>query len=203
MLNNINDNISYKNKKSFLSLNTKEIIFGISALTWLILSLEVTANDSKNNIDYQIKRDIYEQMKNQFSFSANWFIKTIENNNLEQILNKNLIKHETKLIRLLKWNISNGVLCFNYNLSLENISAIKWAIESLVYLMDSMYWKWFSSILTDWKDHSDKHLTIDIMETEKGYKLREIIILDSTEEEIEKNSVEKIKTNSNSKIYKV
>jgi hypothetical protein len=40
-----------------------------------------------------------------------------------------------------------------------------------------MYWEWYSNILTDWQDHSNKNLIIDIREVSiNHYELKKISI---------------------------
>lgn len=178
-MNNIEKNNTWNNitEKPSLSKKTNRLISSISALTWLILALNVQVLNSKYE-QFQENQDnhIYEQIKNDFYLSTKWFVKAIEEKNPELVLSNKLKEHENTIIEISMENILNNKPYFYYNLSKENIDGIEWIIESLVFLMDSMYWKWYSSILKDLKDHSDKILVVDIMEINGKYILRKVSI---------------------------
>ncbi|MDP2090162.1 MAG: hypothetical protein Q8K30_01070 [Candidatus Gracilibacteria bacterium] len=194
MKNKLSRNTETNTIKNSLSNKTRGIIFAVSTLSGLIVGGNIKSSIEQDySFENPIDKQRYEQIKNEFSFSDRGFIRTIEDKDPKQILNKDLKKHEKKILRLSRGNIKNGNLYFTFVLSKENINDIKSIIISLNYLMDAMYGEGYSNILIDGNDHSDKILVIDIKETENGNIIRKLSIEDKTNKELSNNINEKNK----------
>lgn len=193
-LNNKSKNIN--NTKNTFSTKTRNVIFAVSTLAWLIVWWNIKSSlDRDYTFDNPIDAHRYEQIKNEFSFADRWFIKTIEDKNPNQILNTELKKHEKKILRIARQNINNWNLYFAVDLSKDNLTDIKTAIPSLSYLMDAMYGDWYSDILTDWQDHSDKVIVVDIKETDEWNIIRKLSIENKPKDEQANNK--KIEADNN------
>jgi len=208
-LNNLNTPNTTNNSKK-LAPKIAKLGFVLSTCISLILSNNSYWNEKKwfeEQHKYTDKSELfYNTLKNEMLFSTYWFVKATNIVNPNTITDSNLVKHEKTIIKAANNKIKNNIEVFSLQLSPKNINTLDNAglIESISYLLDSMYWEWYSGILTDWNDHSNMELIIDIMENGKTHILREIRIWDYSEYEEEKDnnkdSVEKI---SNNKIYKV
>jgi len=54
-------------------------------------------------------------------------------------------------------------------------------MKSVAYLLDLLNWKWYSDMLLDWKDHSDKDLLIEIMDDGLEHKIQRMSIKNSSD----------------------
>ena len=177
-MENLFENIKENNDKEKLWLNIfQKHIKKFSWLVWLFLSMNANAIENYKP-DFDNLEDIqrYEQIKDEFLIYNYWLTKTLQDKNPNTLLSKKLISSEKKILKASRINIEKWKLYFWLDLTKANINGIKSLIDSLVYLMDITYWEWYSSILTDWLDHSDKKLIIDIKEYNWEYKIRKISI---------------------------
>lgn len=176
------DNFEHKQEitKPNLSPKVTKWVLLFAACSSIIISSDKDSfweniDISKKDLDPQAEL-FYNTLKNEMSFSINWFIKSIQLQSPDLFLSDKLQKHERQILLASMWNIKKKKFYFPYNLSKENIVDIKWIIPDLTYLLDSMYWDWYSSILNDWKDHSDKELIFDIKTEKMTYILRRLSI---------------------------
>lgn len=190
-----------KNLKKNKTSEIRKDIIKFWVVTGTVVSLILALNNNNNN--NQLPNDInysdwkykwepkdelfYKGLRNQLSFSSYWFLKTIVSQNHDLKTVQKLQQYENFIIKASNSKIEKGISVFSLNLNINKVEKLKkaWLIDRFVFLLDSLYWEWYSNILTDWNDHSDKEIVIDIMEVDNKYILREIKIWDSSQEVLE------------------
>lgn len=176
MLNKLKEE---SNKKPFLSSKTirRIWVFATSAMLVLWWWKDNYWDQAKN--DYS-KEDLYSALVDEMSFSLKWFIETIKEKNPNYIVDdKKLRYNEVTIIKLLNISPQHQLTPIKINLEIENINILSDILPSIKFLLDAMYWNWYSSILFDWKDHSDKVLVIDISNTWWEHHIRKLSIEDA------------------------
>jgi len=175
MKNFLNDTNSYEKPKQEKNKTLKHIT-KFSWLAWLILSINANAlENNTHEFDNTQDSQRYEQIIDEFSFSQKWFIQTIQEKNPELLSNKQLIRHERKILRLFRLRNENWILNNTFKLTKENIDEfLNPSMESFIFLMDTMYWEWYSKVLTDWLEHENKVLIIDFKKDWNEYKIRKL-----------------------------
>jgi hypothetical protein len=192
------------NKKNFLWRDIKKwmAIFATSCnliiSPWYNKAFWNEVNNNELNQEWVIEQDsakksyedlFYEKLTEEVSLSLYWLTETLKIKNKE-IDKEKLQNYEDHIIYICKWNLDKNIFSFTYNLSKENIEGIKIIIEPLSFLMDNLYWEWYSSILTDWKDHSDKYLDFKFFEKDWEIKIKRLSIEDVKSEKDDEDKKE-------------
>lgn len=183
--NTENINNSLKKIKPKLSPKVSKWVRIFATCSSLILNpVEAIWNtiDTNRLSEEEYSEMMYSALKDELSFTINWFIQTIITENPE--LNERSLRNKELIIL---GNITsdytderwNPLLQVSIELSKEKIKSLEDIIDQLVYLLDEMYWEWYSSILTDWQEHNNRKLIIDISEFwEDSYRIRKLSIED-------------------------
>lgn len=146
----------------------------------------------QNKIKKSYEDLFYEKLTEEVSLSLYWLTETLKIKNKE-IDKEKLSDYEEHIIYICKWNLDKNIFSFTYNLSQENVEGIKIIIEPLSFLLDNLYWEWYSSILTDWKNHSDKYLNFEFFEKDWEIKIKRLSIEDIDKKDKRENKKEKQK----------
>ena len=165
-----NKNNSNKLVKPSLSSQVTKWVWIFSVCTSLLINPSEKAlanlNIWKNETyEWNNTTEIFkQQVRNEITLSINWLVKAIELKQPELINNEDIKYHSSVILKLLEWNIENNELNVKINLNEYYLSGLKTSMESVSYLLNLLYWEWYADILSDWKDHSDKDLIIEIMD---------------------------------------
>lgn len=173
------NSLNLDNKKKILSPQTRRLVWVIATTAMLILAWNKQISWETIEKHEEIAGEFYARLQEEMIYSSKWFIGTIIENNPEITSNEiNKLRYQEKTTIHIFSIVSEEIKpsYFILNLSNENKNKISMLIPFLSRILDKVYWDWYWDVLTDWKDHSNKTLIIDVsLFLDKPY-IRNLII---------------------------